>query len=154
MGPKLSHQPSGSLERSRHAVIGQACYNTHYLEFPLNSRTFWYSSKLYFPLLIFHHVFVALVPLKKPKVPSDKLIMGGMAEDSVKKCSEIENQVWFEYQPNSGLMTTGSIANSFPARPIGSSSVAIKSMISLRVSPEAPSNCTIKGSTFILDERS
>ena len=67
--------------------------NFSYLVFPLNSITFWYSSKLYFPLLIFHHVFVAFVPLKNPNVPSFKLIIGGMAEDSANKCSGIENRM-------------------------------------------------------------
>ena len=128
----------------------------HYLEFPLNSSTFRYSSKLYFPLLIFHQLFVAFVPFEKPKVPSDKLIMGGMAEDSNKKGSEIVNQVDIEFvsQPNSEFTMRGRIDNIFPPRSTGLLAVAIKSTISLRLSPEAPRISNIKGGAFILDERS
>ena len=62
------------------SVFTQLNY-THW-EFPLNSSTLVYSSMLYRPLFTFHQVLVAFVPLKNPKVPSDKLSMGGRARPS------------------------------------------------------------------------
>ena len=50
----------------------------------MNSSTLVYSSMLYRPLFTFHQVLVAFVPLKNPKVPSDKLSMGGRARPSVR----------------------------------------------------------------------
>ena len=91
---------------------------------------------------------MALVPLKKPNVPSFKLIMGGMAGDSAHKCFGIESYNICVSLPKIGLIRPGRSAN---ITGLSNPGVIFAIILMTASSVSAPRNGM---GNFILEERS